>query len=62
MGYSDCNKTSFYMKLGNPHFIMREQIPKFVALQNYVWTSFRWRWMLMRMPAPMKSVRSAVPP
>jgi len=29
---------------------------------TYVWTSFRWRCTLMRMPAPMNSVSSAVPP
>ena len=29
---------------------------------SQVWTSVRWRWTLIRMPAPMKSVRRAVPP
>ena len=32
------------------------------ASLTYVWTSLRWLCTLIRMPTPMKSVRSAVPP
>jgi len=58
------------MELGAHHLTMRLEISISCCFaksiqqhaEDQVWTSRLWLWMLMRMPIPMKSVSSAVPP